>query len=562
MRPARPRAAKAQSSWGAPLIVLVMLGALVPLSLLHRRSGANESKDSSVDSSIDTSQLATLAEMAQQNEQLLRKLAEAESIRATEAVPEHASDALTRPAEAPRIAVAAVPAAVQAQAVPVPTLPTSEVWLRMALMSIGRKDSSLYLLRTLVSILEQLPPHDPLSAHVQVVTINNQEPPEAHTVFARAREQFASHPSARFITKRRPTPGLRCPGAPGKVTANVQRQSCDLVAAINAILDMQPAAAHVMMMEDDWLFCPNGLGSLHYAVNKAYRYDPNWIALRVSYGFNGVVVRQADLPSLQAHLAKHFERRPPDHLLFEWFSGERPDTRQQALGRSYRIYRHNLFFHIGVKSTINQPSHRFIPGCYALLYDWLLPAEVFNEKDCPDDDLWPCKEASRHAPTDFAVPRLVWSSDKLKTPTPLNPLDKPRAAPGESFEGIGMSAAAVVAPSSAAAGAGVGAGAGAQQQQQLAATPIMARRDESCQDACSRQQKRCDAGRVSELNTCESLRRHFDCHQCSNSIGADQPALVAADAPPESLPGACLVNDGPVSCDGSHAMTTRLCACR
>ena len=53
------------------------------------------------------------------------------------------------------------------------------------------------------------------------------------------------------------------------------------------------------------------LGSLHYFVNKAYRYDPSWIALRVSYGFNGVVVRQADLPSLQAHLAKHFERRPP-----------------------------------------------------------------------------------------------------------------------------------------------------------------------------------------------------------------------------------------------------------
>ena len=120
-------------------------------------------------------------------------------------------------------------------------------------------------------------------------------------------------------------------------------------------------------------------------------------------------------------------------------------------------------------------------------------------------------------------------------------------------------ARAVVASSSAAAGAGVGAGAGAQQQQQ--ATPMMARRDESCQDACSRQQKRCDAGRVSELNTCESMRKHFDCQQCSNSIGADQPALVAADAPPESQPGACLVNDGPVSCDGSHALTTRLCAC-
>jgi len=179
----------------------------------------------------------------------------------------------------------------------------------------------------------------------------------------------------------------------------------------------------------------------------------------------GVVLCQADLPALQRHLLTHFERRPPDHLLFEWFSGERADTRALAAGRSYRIFRHNLFFHIGTKSTINQPSHRFIPGCYALparpnrasapsagpelgscassgrawrlrkvrrsqgerpghwapsrclgcssgppppkspipltltaqalLYDWLLPAEVFNEKDCPDDDVWPCSSMSR-----------------------------------------------------------------------------------------------------------------------------------------------------------------------
>ena len=229
----------------------------------------------------------------------------------------------------------------------------------------------------------------------------------------------------------------------------MQRQSCDLVAAINAILDVQPAAEHVMMMEDDWLFCPHGLESLRYFLSKAYRYDPAWLALRVSYGFNGVVVHQADLPALQRHLLTHFARRPPDHLLFEWFSGEREDTRALAAGRSYRIFRHNLFFHIGTKSTINQPSHRFIPGCYALLYDWLLPAEVFNEKDCPDDDVWPCKEASRLAPTDFTSPRIVWSADSFKTPTPLNPLPQPRAKPGESS--FGLTAAA---PEPAAATAG------------------------------------------------------------------------------------------------------------
>jgi len=35
-------------------------------------------------------------------------------------------------------------------------------------------------------------------------------------------------------------------------------------------------------------------------------------------GFNGVVIREPELPSLVRHLAAHPSRRPPDQLLFEW----------------------------------------------------------------------------------------------------------------------------------------------------------------------------------------------------------------------------------------------------
>ena len=129
-----------------------------------------------------------------------------------------------------------------------------------------------------------------------------------------------------------------------------------------------PPADHVLLMEDDWLVCPSALLALQYLLDKAYAYDEDWLALRVSYGFNGVVVRGgADLRSLRRHLESHPWRRPPDHLLFEWFSGERPDTKAYAAGRSYRVFRHNLFYHIGALSTLNQPKTRFTPGCYSLM---------------------------------------------------------------------------------------------------------------------------------------------------------------------------------------------------
>eukprot|EP00965_Chrysotila_dentata_P221065 6192171-Pleurochrysis_carterae.AAC.1 len=31
-------------------------------------------------------------------------------------------------------------------------------------------------------------------------------------------------------------------------------------------------------------------------------------------------------------------------------------------------------------STLAQPNKRFTPPCYGLMYDWLLPNEVFKEK--------------------------------------------------------------------------------------------------------------------------------------------------------------------------------------
>jgi len=453
----------------------------------------------------------------------------------------------------------------------------SAIWLRLAVMSIARRNTADYLMRSLYGFFEQTPSAShPMRAAIDVVVVNNNDPPEKHTMFFEAYRAYADR--ARFINKVAHQPPLKCPSRAGsRVKASVQQQTCDLAAAFRALLEISPPAKHVMLLEDDWLLCPHGFSAISHALEKAYLYDSRWLALRVSYGFNGVIVRQDDLSSLATHLAAHFKRRPPDHLLFEWFAGERPETKEHAAGRSYRIFRYNVFHHIGHISTLSQPANRFNPGCYALLYDWLLPAEVFNEKDCPDDDIWPCREAPQHKLAFFATTRLQWSATARKA-VDISPDNSAVVRPFSDLPAL-RSSAQLEAPSPHASfqrllvGVNEGSkGAKNSGTTALAVAPsklsvtetVVATRGEGCTHACAawRPQGMCSTTALGALNTCEALRGHMDCAGgCDVSVGDDQPALVASDAPAESRPRTCLINSGAVQCEGAHPFTTRLCAC-
>lgn len=155
-------------------------------------------------------------------------------------------------------------------------------------------------------------------------------------------------------------------------------------------------SSYVLLMEDDFTICTHGLRSLHYMIDKATSYFPNWIGLRVSYGLNGVVLKSSDLPALIAFyekvLQEHVQHRkrlePPDHLIYSFLY-----TLQQERGHDARplvAYRYNLFSHIGVSSTFTGRKPRYNPECYQVLYDWLQPYERFRNEDCPDEDISPC----------------------------------------------------------------------------------------------------------------------------------------------------------------------------
>ena len=279
----------------------------VPVVLVRQYGGSTATTDCA---SADGAALKALALLAQKNADGLRGLLhnsiDADAIEALEragARPMGVSQLAdahspARTSSAAQAAVATPPLVADRTMAAARTEPSekSSVWLRFALVSVARQRDVDYLLRALYAIFEQIPPHSrhPLARATDVVVVNNNEPASAHHVFHEAARRFAGR--AQFLTKQQLNPPLDCPsrGLARRGTArtpppkpSVQRQTCDLVAAFGALTTVQPAAEHVMLLEDDWLLCPHGLLAVYHAMDKSYAYDPHWIALRVSYGFNG-----------------------------------------------------------------------------------------------------------------------------------------------------------------------------------------------------------------------------------------------------------------------------------
>lgn len=93
---------------------------------------------------------------------------------------------------------------------------------------------------------------------------------------------------------------------------------------------------------------------------------------------------------------------------------------------------------------------------------------------------------------------------------------------------------------------------------------IVGRQGDSCDAVCKARGQLCVMNKLSLLNQCDVMQRYMTCKgSCLASVGPDQPAEVADDAPRDLYPGACLYSrtQSMLSCDGSHQYTRRLCPC-
>ena len=306
-------------------------------------------------------------------------------------------------------------------------------WLTIGIPTVPRKNNEDYLVRVVKTILHQLPTHpaDPFIGRVRVLVMNTHTGPERHARFEEARDLVAREHPARaaafsFVRDEHlpadPQPGQRDAGSPNKPGYLVRKQTRNIasVAATAAATAMAMAGGGrgvFVFSEDDMELCPHFLRTAHYLLARADALHGDWFAIRASFGMNGIFMRNTDLPVFTSYLLEHQARRPPDHLVTEWMAGE---TKQAAAVRGRRPhlgFRYNLLDHLGATSTLRpQTRAPSMPRCYdALEAPVVFEVEAFNRKQCPQDDLWPCK----HSPWYMKFPQLTPSATLLyRRPVP------------------------------------------------------------------------------------------------------------------------------------------------
>ena len=145
--------------------------------------------------------------------------------------------------------------------------------------------------------------------------------------------------------------------------------------------------------------CTHALIALRYLINRATYYRKDWISIRVSYGMNGIIMRNdQDLSTFADYLDQHQRRRPPDHLVVEWFAGEKPQSAKYRQQRQHMAFRYNIFDHLGKRSSLRASLSPKYPVCYEpLLAPILFDVEAFKPKMCGNKDVWPCDKKEDHS---------------------------------------------------------------------------------------------------------------------------------------------------------------------
>jgi hypothetical protein len=278
------------------------------------------------------------------------------------------------------------------------TVGSRKPWLIIGIPTMPRPRGVDYLTPTITALADQFPKEesDPFYKQILVVIMNHGE---NHVVFDSLKEKFRSNPHFEFVTRVQTKPT----GATAKPSKKVQQQTLDVV---DLLIHIVHRSHYFLFMEDDFEICSNGIKSLYHLISKANVYHPSWIAIRCSFGLNGILYHNNnDLHTFRVYLQKHHQRRPPDHLVTEFSASETLEAREYVKGRPIVGFRYNLFLHLGKVSTLGNTDWGF-PGCFhELVFPTTFEAEAWNPKACPNDDIWPCNVDAKKI---SLFPSITW----------------------------------------------------------------------------------------------------------------------------------------------------------
>ena len=258
-------------------------------------------------------------------------------------------------------------------------------WLIIGLPTVPRSGVD-YLTPTLDALHTELPSDGNVHAYVMSMSVT-------HAVFDRLESVYTTSRHFRFL--RAPAAGLADPegekhdtGTRDRPGYAVRRQTRHFTLLLKAAANR---SQYFMTMEDDFLACAQIVPTLQHAIAKAHHYAGDWIALRVSYGLAGIVLRGRDLAPLAAYMESRYRARPPDHIAVEWFAGETAASKAYRNGRQNLAFRYNVLEHVGAVSSLRGTASPEYPHCYDELKEPVnFAVEAFSSKDCPHDDVWPC----------------------------------------------------------------------------------------------------------------------------------------------------------------------------
>eukprot|EP00904_Undaria_pinnatifida_P000487 jgi/Undpi1/10439/HiC_scaffold_29.g12889.m1 len=294
----------------------------------------------------------------------------------------------------------------------VPLLPSPPSVI-LGIPTVPRPRGVSYLEETLDAVLSQEPSEfDHCTISILVLNVHG----EGHTAFDKARKAHEGKPGVIFLTMQE---AVDAQGLPIKVgdggplplrvnrkalpTTKVRKQTRDLVYLLRAAA---VRADHYLFMEDDMRLCAGGAAAIGRMLVKAHSYHADWIAIRASFGMNGILIQERDVLPFASYLELHQQRRPPDHLVVEWFAGETPESLALKAGREHMAFRYNIFEHLGSVSTLRGKLSPAYPSCFEeLTTKTLFAVEAFDFAHCPSDDMSPCAVPDG-AKTGF--PRIDW----------------------------------------------------------------------------------------------------------------------------------------------------------